>query len=368
MATKTRSPFQAPAESITSLAVLTDSTLAPEEKVGYVDSRYVEYINGEGTIAVIGGGGYRSSSYVLAVKTTLAPEDVYDPESYLFTNDGYTKTRAQGVWFALNRGAGAKTAARKLAEDLLAKVCDVSDPLRVEIDGKFAPALTIARAKWEAESDYRRDEARYSALAEIATQARVSQTLLALAVKEDRLIWSTPPVAPKQVLVTVLETVSGNLTERMVDEIVLATREVEGLGRIVHQGGVSEFLVVRRTRQQKWAVREILQNRENVTKTLNDVRSRVDTLLASLDKGETLGRGMYDTLRLADDMEKAQAAASAYAAAVVSADLPGDYALSLRKGEFLDEDRRYGYLGADVRRALEALAALNGMPLGDNEY
>lgn len=363
--TKTRAPksaFQAPPEG-GSLLVHRKGAVAPaEDEKGYADTRYVEYINSERTVAVV--SQYRG--YAVVAKTDLTAEQVLDAESYTMTNEGYAETRAQGVWVIVKDDLGNKTGARRTADALLTQIQDVQNPVVVSLDGKYAPALTIARTKWEGEHDYYAEGKRRTALFDIAKDAGVDIDLLDLAVKEDRLVWSTAPMAPKSVIVVVEETVSGVLSERLVDEIVLASGEVEGLGRIKHTGSVGEYLLVRRERQMKYAVKEIVDRKERLVKALQDLQGRTERLLEEVAKGDVVGRGFHDSLNLARETETAQAAASAYAAAVVNADLPGEFSLSLRNGTFADDEDRYGGTWAETRKALEALAALNGMSLKDD--
>lgn len=367
--TRTRSPLQA-ADDFTAVFTLhrshaTTGPDAEEEKSSYINRESVEYVNAERTIAV--SSGYRS--YDVLVRTDTALTDVVTEDSDALTSEQeyFADLRERGVWFPLFTGISSKTAARQRAERLLRQVQDVARPLHVALDGKFAPALTIALKEVEAERDYRKDDTRERAVHKIAEEIGVHPAILALAIKEERLEWATPPVAPRQVMVVVRESATANLVERLVDEIVLATREVEGVGRIVHEGSVSEFLLRQRTLGQQQSVSAILRNREALQKALRDVQSRAQRLLDDLDKGEVIGRGFYDTVRLADDAEKVQAAASAYALEVQHADLPGDYAVALRQNAFADpEDARW--VESQIRESIKALAALNGMELPRRDY
>lgn len=368
--TKPRSPMQAPPAENGDMAIYvlhrSSPSTAPEEKVAYLSRSYVEFLNAERTVAVVGN----YSSYDVVLKTDLALADVLDADSDEMTRQDqpdsnyYARLRANGVWFPALTDISSKTRAREAAAAMLAEIQDVEHPLNVALDGTFAPALTIALKKVDAEPDYRRDDKRVYALADIAQKAKVNQRLLALAIKEDRLVWATPPVAPKQVMVVVEEDATGVLTERLVDEIVLADRQVEGLGRIVHQGSITEHLLKARERHQRNAVTEIIRLRAEVEERLQGISDRAVNLLADLNKGQVIGRGFHDTLRLGDDVERAQQAATAYAAAVQSADLPQAFLESLIKGEFI-EDSTYGWERKHSRKALEALSALNGMPLRD---
>lgn len=368
--TKPRSPMQAPPAENGDMAIYvlhrSSPSTAPEEKVAYLSRSYVEFLNAERTVAVVGN----YSSYDVVLKTDLALADVLDADSDEMTRQDqpdsnyYARLRANGVWFPALTDISSKTRAREAAAAMLAEIQDVEHPLNVALDGTFAPALTIALKKVDAEPDYRRDDKRVYALADIAQKAKVNQRLLALAIKEDRLVWATPPVAPKQVMVVVEEDATGVLTERLVDEIVLADGQVEGLGRIVHQGSVTEHLLKRRERLQRNSVAEIIRMRAEVEERLQGISDRAVNLLADLNKGQVIGRGFHDTLRLGDDVERAQQAATAYAAAVQSADLPQAFLESLIKGEFI-EDSTYGWERKHSRKALEALSALNGMPLRD---
>lgn len=366
--TRTRSPFQA-ADDFGQVLV-TRSAIAPaEDDKGYADTRYTEFVNAERTIAVI--SNYRD--YNLALRTTLTPEQVLDAESQYLTQDGYADTRARGVWVLIDTGRysgiSSKTAARKQAEALLAQIQDVNDPTTVSLDGKFGPALTIALKKVEQASEYRQDEERTSAVGDIAKEAGVNALLLAQAIKEDRLVWSTPPVAPAQVLVVVKDSTTGVLSERLVDEIVLATQEVEGLGRIVHKGNVTEYLLVRRERQQKASISAILTAREAVNERLNNVKQRTETLLEEVANGQRVGSGFRDHLRLAEEVEYAQNAATIYNAAILASDLPQAFLEALLRDEYSeDKDERYRYVNSDIRSACKALAALNGMSLDRDDY
>lgn len=366
--TRTRSPFQA-ANFGSILVHRTGAAVAPSE-ADNVSTCYVEYANAEQTIVVM--SDYRD--YSIAVRTDLTVDQVLSTESYL-RQEGYENTLARGVWIVVQDRIGSKTRARAAAEVFLTEVQDVEHPVVVTLDGKHGPALTIAlqeaekqAARYGYRTEDRDNSARREALRDLAKEAKVNVALLALAVKEDRLIWSTPPVAPKQVMVVVNETETGVLSERLVDEIVLATGEVEGLGRIVHQGSVGEHLLARRGRHQAYAVREILERREALGKALQEIKARADRLLEELADGGLPGRGFHDTLNLGREVEQAQSAATSYAAAVVNADLPEAYNLRLRKGEFHDEEERYGSVYADTRRALEALSALNGLDIKSRDF
>lgn len=360
---KPRSPFQADDAFGAILVNRKGARVLTAADKGYIDTRYVEYINAERTIAVVG----YSRDYAVVAKTDLAPTDVLDVDNY-YLGEGYEEIRARGVWAPVASGIGSKTHARTVAEYVLAGVQDVEHPFAVALDGKHAPALTIASQQWANET-WRQDDARHRALADLATETGIYPSILVLAVKEDRLTWSTPPVAPKQVLVTVYETETANLSERMVDEVVLATREVVGLGRIVHEGGVSEFLVLKRQRDQRNAVRAILTARHEVTEALASVQQRTEALLASLAKGEHLGRGFRDGIRLAEEAERAQSAASNYTAAILRSDLPEAFLGALMRDEYSDQDAHYRYVEQDIRAATKALAALTGMEIEtDDRY
>lgn len=366
-ATRIRSTFQPPAEDqVQTFYALSrgEATTGPAEPQSYASREHVEFINAEQTVAVV--SGYSRGSYKIFVRTPLALTDYFAADADALTDEAsyYATLRNNGLWFEVLPYAGTnKTEARKRAEVFLADLQDVSNPLAVSLDGKFAPALTIALTKVNTERDYRRDEARVHALTSLARQAGVDVNLLALAIKEDRLTWSTPQVAPQRVVVVVKETETGNLTERVVDEVTLATGEVPDLGRIVHEGGVPDYLLKQRAFHQRRSVEAILRERENVTKALKDVQARAERLLADLAKGETLTRGFFDTVSLADDVEKVQAAATAYSVEVSHADLPQGYLGALLRDDFADtEGGSSRWLASDVRVALTALSALNGSP------
>lgn len=367
---RTRSPFQAPpSDGISAVYTLhrSEPTTGPEEKTSYLNREYIEYINAEGTIAVTRG----YSSYDVIVKTDLSVADVVEADAEILTSEEayYADLRERGVWYEVLSGIKAKTRAREHAEVLLQGVQDVQHPLHVALDGRFAPALTIALKTLDAEREFRRDDERLRAVGKIAQEAGVHPLLLALAVKENRLEWATPPVAPKQVMVVVKEDATGNLTERLVDEIVLAERHVEGLGRIVFEGGVPAYLLHRRSLQQQQSVSAILTAREKVEETLESLKQRVERLQKEVAEGQVIGRGFYDTLRLAEDTEKAQQAATAYATEVSNADLPAAFLAGLLKNEYGEgEGRTYRYVQSDIRESIKALAAINGMPINQRDY
>lgn len=367
---RTRSPFQAtddfPTVYTVHRSMATTGPASEEEKSSYLNREHIEYVNAERTIAV--SSGYRN--YDVLVRTDLAISDVVtaDAEVLVSEEEYYADLRERGVWFPLFTGIGSKTAARQRAERLLGEVQDVARPLHVALDGKYAPALTIALKEVDNEREWRRDDSRVSAVRALAEEAKINPLILALAIKEERLEWATPPVAPKQVMVVVRESESGNLSERLVDEIVLATHEVEGLGRIVHEGSVSQYLLHLRTFQQQRSVEAILRTREQAEEALQKVQSRATDLLESLAKGQVIGRGFHDTLRLSEYAEQAQSAASAYAAEVAHADLPHAFLEGLCQNAYADTDTKYRYLHSDVRSSLEALAALNGMEINRHRY
>jgi hypothetical protein len=358
--TKTRSPLQ-PVEDFGSVLVVTGSTLAPENAYSHGDTRYVEFVNAERTVAVVSNNG---SGYAVAVKTDLAVEQVLDPGSYVMTHDGYANTRANGIWYLIkDSGDRSKVRTRTSAEALLAKIQDVEHPLNVSLDGSFAPALAIVQNKVATEPDWRQSEALYRGLFDLEKVVGVDRDLLFLAVKEDRLTWSTPPVAPKQYLVVVHDEQTGTLTERVVDEVVKATGYVAEGQRIVHEGSVAEFLLVRRDRKMVWAIREIHDARSSLDKALASVTAKVESMQEDLNKGSLVTqRGFAGKIHLADAVEEAQAAATRLTDLVNAADLPWTFKERLIAGEF-KQTGRYTSGRYDDDAAAEALAALNGMDL-----
>src|SRR6476659_9379103 len=107
--TRTRSPFQAPAEDGVSVVYTlyrgTPST-GPEEKANYLNREHVEYINAEATIAVVNGNS--RGSYKILVRTPLAPSEVFaaDADALKTDQDGgghastyYARLRDAGIWF-----------------------------------------------------------------------------------------------------------------------------------------------------------------------------------------------------------------------------------------------------------------------------
>lgn len=355
MATKTstRSPLQPLPSTSPSRGLLYYTHLdnAAEHQV----AGFIEYISADASIAVV--GKHYGSGYLVVVKDpTVTPSKEY--QDYAAKYPSWTTTVDRGVYRDIQVSATSKTAARTLAEGVLVKIQDTDNPLAVSLDGQHGPAFDIATQTQAGKDQFWRDRDIQSTYASIAVAAGVHPVLLALAIKENRLTWSTPKVAPARFLVVVEENATANLVERLVDEVQYSTSAVED-GQILAKGTISEYLLVKRYRRQVASIRHILDARDALQRALQEVQSTSGAHLESLAQGRGLVGGLRDDLSLGRLVEQANVAAATYRQVLVSNDLPEAFLERLTTGEFTEDT---GSRHSDDYAARRAFAALTGQP------